>query len=72
MINCGSSCVRSEVLTHSINQRTLEQFFWDKTISEAHYPSNWFVDNLTFEEAKAYHVLNDIDLYWRGKWYNMK
>ncbi len=72
MINCGSSCVRAEVFTHSINQRTLEQFFWDKTISEAHYPSNWFVDNLTFKEAKAYHVLNDIDLYWRGKWYNIQ
>ena len=54
IVNCGSSCVRSHVFTYSINNRTLEHAFWGRTITEAHYPSNWFVGNLTSEEAKVY------------------
>lgn len=69
MVNCGSSCVRSNVFTYSLNKRTLDHTFWGRTISEAHYPSNWFVDNLTLNEAKVYHNYNNYDLYWRGKWY---
>ena len=70
-VHCGSPCLVSHVYTYSINKRTKSDWFHGLTISEGEFPSNWFVDHLTFKEAYKMHKYHDYDLYWRGKWYTI-
>ena len=71
-VHCGSPCLVSHVYTYSINKRTKSDWFHGLTISEGEFPSNWFVDHLTFKEAYKMHKYHGHDLYWRSKWYKVK
>ena len=71
MVNCGLPCTQAHVYSVSFYEK--QKYFWGLTIRENEYPSMWFVDHLTFKEAYALHRYEfDFDIYWRGKWYNIK
>ena len=71
-VHCGSPCLVSHVYTYSINKRTKSDWFHGLTISEGEFPSNWFVDHLTFKEAYKMHKYHGHFLYLRCKWFKVK
>ena len=71
MDNCGTPCTSAHV--YSVSFYKNESHFWGLTIRENEYPSMWFVDHLTFNEAYGLHRYGfGLDIYWRGKWFSIE
>ena len=75
MTGCGTSCYMSNVyeIVFNLSKPEEKPYFRGRVITDAGFPSDWFMDALHFDEAFELSRFQGMKIfYWRGNMYKVE